>query len=39
MPSSDPQVGYAPVNGLSMYYEIHGSAIPPFLDAPMPEDP
>src|SRR4051794_23875482 len=28
MPSSEPRVGYAPVNGLSMYYEIHGSGEP-----------
>ena len=26
--SSSPQAGYAPVNGLNMYYEIHGSGRP-----------
>jgi pimeloyl-ACP methyl ester carboxylesterase len=25
MTSSDPQTGYAPVNGLQLYYEIHGA--------------
>src|SRR5688572_26080991 len=28
MPTSVPQTGYAPVNGLSMYYEIHGTGAP-----------
>jgi hypothetical protein len=38
-----PEVSsYASVNGLEMYYEIHGSGvplamIPAFLDAPMSE--
>jgi pimeloyl-ACP methyl ester carboxylesterase len=34
MTSTDPQTGYAPVNGLQMYYEIHGTAAdsqPPLL--------
>jgi pimeloyl-ACP methyl ester carboxylesterase len=31
MSSSDPQTGYAPVNGLSMYYEIHGQGFPLLL--------
>jgi hypothetical protein len=43
--SSPALTGYAPVNGLSMYYEIHGEGrplvlldlIPPFLDEEMPE--
>jgi len=30
MSQSDPRAGYAPVNGLSMYYEIHGEG-PPLL--------
>jgi pimeloyl-ACP methyl ester carboxylesterase len=30
MASSDPQTGHAPVNGLSMYYEVHGEG-PPLL--------
>ena len=30
MTASDPQTGYAPVNGLNMYYEIHGEG-PPLL--------
>src|SRR6266540_3977043 len=30
MAGSDHQTGYAPVNGLSMYYEIHGDG-PPLL--------
>ena len=35
---------YASVNGLKMYYEIHGAGQPlataviPFLNAPMPQD-
>jgi pimeloyl-ACP methyl ester carboxylesterase len=29
--SSAPQSGYAPVNGLQMYYEIHGSGQTPLL--------
>jgi pimeloyl-ACP methyl ester carboxylesterase len=28
MSTTDPQTGYAPVNGLSMYYEIHGDGRP-----------
>lgn len=28
---SAPQSGYAPVNGLQMYYEIHGSGGTPLL--------
>jgi pimeloyl-ACP methyl ester carboxylesterase len=28
MPRTTPQSGYAPVNGLEMYYEIHGSGEP-----------
>lgn len=28
MSTSDPQTGYAPVNGLKMYYEIHGAGQP-----------
>ena len=28
MPTSTPQTGYAPVNGLQMYYEIHGTGEP-----------
>ena len=28
MPRSDVQTGYAPVNGLQMYYEIHGAGAP-----------
>jgi pimeloyl-ACP methyl ester carboxylesterase len=28
MTSNAPQTGYAPVNGLKMYYEIHGSGLP-----------
>ena len=28
MPSSEPQVGYAPVGDLNLYYEIHGSGEP-----------
>ena len=39
--SSPAQTGYAPVNGLSLYYEIRADwlldLIPPFLDEPMPE--
>ncbi len=31
MPQSTPQTGYAPVNGLQMYYEIHGSGGTPLL--------
>ena len=28
MTDADPQAGYAPVNGLEMYYEIHGTGQP-----------
>jgi pimeloyl-ACP methyl ester carboxylesterase len=28
MTATDPQTGYAPVNGLDMYYEVHGSGRP-----------
>jgi pimeloyl-ACP methyl ester carboxylesterase len=28
MTDADPRAGYAPVNGLEMYYEIHGTAQP-----------
>ena len=28
MTDADPQAGYAPVNGLEMYYEIHGAGRP-----------
>jgi pimeloyl-ACP methyl ester carboxylesterase len=28
MAANDPQTGYAPVNGLDMYYEIHGEGPP-----------
>jgi pimeloyl-ACP methyl ester carboxylesterase len=28
MTDADPQAGYAPVNGLEMYYEIHGAGSP-----------
>ncbi|HEX2036937.1 MAG TPA: hypothetical protein VHS99_22385, partial [Chloroflexota bacterium] len=28
MTTTSPQSGYAPVNGLRMYYEIHGSGAP-----------
>jgi pimeloyl-ACP methyl ester carboxylesterase len=28
MTSNAPRTGYAPVNGLKMYYEIHGSGLP-----------
>jgi pimeloyl-ACP methyl ester carboxylesterase len=31
MPTPPPQTGYAPVNGLQMYYEIHGSGGTPLL--------
>jgi pimeloyl-ACP methyl ester carboxylesterase len=31
MPGTDVQPGYAPVNGLSMYYEIHGDGRPLIL--------
>jgi pimeloyl-ACP methyl ester carboxylesterase len=31
MPSSDAQTGYAPVEGLSMYYEVHGAGRPTVL--------
>ncbi|MGH2967761.1 MAG: alpha/beta fold hydrolase [Solirubrobacteraceae bacterium] len=31
MPSTDALTGYAPVDGLSMYYEIHGSGRPLIL--------
>src|SRR4029450_8767468 len=30
-PETGPQTGYAPVNGLQMYYEIHGSGGTPLL--------
>jgi pimeloyl-ACP methyl ester carboxylesterase len=30
MPTTDPQTGYAPANGLDLYYEIHGDG-PPLL--------
>jgi pimeloyl-ACP methyl ester carboxylesterase len=30
-PSSSPRTGYAPVNGLRMYYEVHGSGGTPLL--------
>ena len=28
MTNADPRAGYAPVNGLEMYYEIHGTGQP-----------
>ena len=28
MANTTPQTGYAPVNGLEMYYEIHGTGQP-----------
>jgi uncharacterized protein YndB with AHSA1/START domain/pimeloyl-ACP methyl ester carboxylesterase len=28
VPAKSPQTGYAPVNGLQMYYEIHGTGYP-----------
>jgi pimeloyl-ACP methyl ester carboxylesterase len=31
MTSGEPQTGYAPVNGLEMYYEIHGAGRPTLL--------
>jgi pimeloyl-ACP methyl ester carboxylesterase len=31
VPDSGPQTGYAPVNGLQMYYEIHGAGGIPLL--------
>jgi pimeloyl-ACP methyl ester carboxylesterase len=31
MPGTVPQTGYAPVNGLHMYYEIHGAGRPVLL--------
>ena len=31
MAATDPQTGYAPVNGLDMYYEIHGEGSPLLL--------
>ena len=31
MPNSDGQTGYAPVEGLSMYYEVHGTGRPTVL--------
>ncbi|MBA3450011.1 MAG: alpha/beta fold hydrolase, partial [Chloroflexia bacterium] len=31
MTATGPQTGYAPVNGLQMYYEIHGSGGVPLL--------
>jgi pimeloyl-ACP methyl ester carboxylesterase len=31
MPSTDAQTGYAPVNGLNLYYEIHGAGAPLIL--------
>ena len=30
MPTTDPRTGYAPANGLNLYYEIHGQG-PPLL--------
>jgi pimeloyl-ACP methyl ester carboxylesterase len=30
-PASAPETGYAPVNGLQMYYEVHGSGGTPLL--------
>jgi pimeloyl-ACP methyl ester carboxylesterase len=30
-PSSSPQTGYSPVNGLRMYYEVHGAGGTPLL--------
>jgi pimeloyl-ACP methyl ester carboxylesterase len=31
MPAQEPRTGYAPVNGLKMYYEIHGKGDPVVL--------
>lgn len=31
MINAEPQTGYAPVNGLQLYYEIHGSGRPTLL--------
>jgi pimeloyl-ACP methyl ester carboxylesterase len=31
MPNGAPQTGYAPVNGLQMYYELHGEGRPTLL--------
>src|SRR5919199_2689608 len=31
MTSTTPQTGYAPVNGLNLYYEIHGAGAPLIL--------
>src|SRR5215217_1662969 len=31
MTSNDPQTGYAPVDGLQLYYEIHGAGRPTLL--------
>jgi pimeloyl-ACP methyl ester carboxylesterase len=31
MANTTPQTGYAPVNGLNMYYEIHGAGRPLLL--------
>lgn len=31
MPSTDAQTGYAPVDGLNLYYEIHGLGRPLIL--------
>jgi pimeloyl-ACP methyl ester carboxylesterase len=31
MPMTQPRAGYAPVNGLQMYYEIHGTGLPLIL--------
>jgi hypothetical protein len=28
MTDANPQAGYAPVNGLEMYYEVHGTGQP-----------
>jgi hypothetical protein len=28
MTSNAPRTGYAPLNGVNMYYEIHGSGLP-----------
>jgi pimeloyl-ACP methyl ester carboxylesterase len=31
MTATEPRTGYAPVNGLDMYYEVHGSGTPPLV--------
>jgi pimeloyl-ACP methyl ester carboxylesterase len=28
---SSSSVGYAPINGLNMYYEVHGKGAPPLV--------